>query len=226
MVDVNVRLRENPVLQKMPKDEREWVQYTNELAKWVLQVAKLGSTIYQSDGSTIIDGLDEMPGQLDTERNLKMGLVGNNPSTTDQNPLSATTDGLSSTITIAAHILKTPTGDISYNSGSITGLDNQITYVVYADDPGYAGGTVTYVASTDNTSVVAIGRYYLGTITMPSGQTVFPTVLTLDGKVPGTKIADSGGDIIVELPADEPESTVGSGGGAWGGEFSDLRAER
>ncbi|MCH7663250.1 MAG: hypothetical protein IH859_05190 [Chloroflexi bacterium] len=61
---VNTRLRENPILQRMPKTQRDWVQYQNELAKWVIKIAKLGDGTIVTSADATISGLDEMPGTL------------------------------------------------------------------------------------------------------------------------------------------------------------------
>jgi len=221
MPNVNDRLRENPILQKMPRDEREWAQYTNELAKWVLQVAKFGSTIYLSDGSTVVNGLDEITGQLATERNVRMAMSANNPSIQTSNPLTSVDGGASATINIAAHTLATPSGNIDYNSGTITGLTYGTPYIVYADDT-YGGGSVTYLATTDVATLVGdIDRYFVGWITTIGTGVVGPANISITGYAPGTTIYD-GGDIVIQIdPPTTPATTTGSGGGggAWGDNF-------
>jgi hypothetical protein len=61
----------------MPRNEREWIQYQNEMAKWVRYVVKLGDGSITTSGGTTISGLDEMPGQIASERSLLMVNVGN-----------------------------------------------------------------------------------------------------------------------------------------------------
>lgn len=57
---VNRRLLNNPILQRMPKTQREWTQFTNELAKWAIQIAKVGDgTIVTSAGATVTVILQE-----------------------------------------------------------------------------------------------------------------------------------------------------------------------
>lgn len=166
MAPINDRLRENPRLQRMPKDEREWVHFINEMSKWVIKIAKLGDGTLVTSSDTTISGLDEMPGQIASERSLLMINVGNAPSTQSAVPLTSSDAGATATITVAAHNLETPSGDIAYNAGSITGLTHETKYYVYTDDGDYSGGAVTYVASTDPSDVVgATGRYYVGSIT-------------------------------------------------------------
>jgi hypothetical protein len=151
----------------MPRTEREWVQYQNELAKWVRYVVKLGDGSITTSGGTTIDGLGEMPGTVPSERSVQMVNTGNRGSFQDAaTPLSASDGGASATISIAAHGLDMPSGTVSYNSGSITGLAYSTVYYVYCVDPTYAGGAVTYLAATSTTSVVAnVGSYYVGKIT-------------------------------------------------------------
>ena len=164
---VNARIRENPALQRMPKTEREWVQYQNEMAKWVLRVAKLGDGSMTTSGGTTIDGLAQMPGIVPSEQSLPMVSTGNLSSVQDdQAALTASDAGASATISVAAHALDMSTGPVSYNAGSITGLSYSTKYYVYCVDPTYAGGAVTYLASTDPTNLVAdVGSYYVGQIT-------------------------------------------------------------
>lgn len=164
---VNARIRENPALQRMPKTEREWVQYQNEMAKWVLRVATLGDGSLVTSGGTTIDGLGEMPGIVPSEQSLPMVATGNLSSVQDDStPLSASDAGASATISVAAHSLDMSTGPVSYNAGSITGLAYSTKYFVYCVDAAYAGGAVTYLASTDATDIVAnVGSYYVGQIT-------------------------------------------------------------
>ena len=167
MATVNQRLRENPQLQRMPQTERDWVQYQNELAKWVIKIAKLGDGSLTTSGGTTIDGLAQMPGIVPSEQSLPMVSTGNVSSTQDTTtPLSASDGGASATISVAAHGLDMSSGLVSYNAGSITGLAYSTKYFVYAIDPTYAGGAVTYLASTDKTDLVTdVGTYYLDTIT-------------------------------------------------------------
>lgn len=66
MAVVNSRLLNNPIMQRMPKTERDWIHFMNELAKFVLRVAKLGDGTLTTSGGTTISGLDEMPGEVGT----------------------------------------------------------------------------------------------------------------------------------------------------------------
>ena len=162
----NERLLNNPMLQRMPRDQREWVQYTNELAKFVLRVARLGDGSMQTSVGGTISGLGEMPGTVPTERSTVMSMVGNNASFQTASPLTSVDAGSSATINVASHLLVTPSGNIAYNSGAITGLLYGTNYYVYAEDPTYAGGAVTYLASTTPATVIGgVGRYYVSSIT-------------------------------------------------------------
>lgn len=163
---VNTRIRENPALQRMPKNEREWVQYQNEMAKWVLQVARLGDGSLTTSGGTTISGLTEMPGVLVGGEALPTVNAFNKSSVQSTSTLSASDGGGTATISIAAHNVVYDGGTVAYNSGSITGLAFSTTYYIYTDDPTKAGGAVTYLSTTTSTDVVAnSGRYYLGSIT-------------------------------------------------------------
>ena len=166
---VNTRLQENPQLQRMPTNQREWVQYQNELAKWVLQIAKLGDGSITDSSGTTISGLDEMPGTLMDGNSLNTVNAFNRSSTQASNPLTATDVGATTTITVAAHTLVYDGGSLSYNAGSIAGLGFASFYYVYADDPDKAGGAVTYIATGLKTDTTANkGRYFVGSITTPA----------------------------------------------------------
>ncbi|HLW79108.1 MAG TPA: Hint domain-containing protein [Terriglobia bacterium] len=93
----------------------------------------------------------------------------NASSTPTTQPLSATNPSGSATISIASFVVQYPFGTVSYNSGSITGLASSTKYYVYCDDPNYAGGAVTYHATTSNPTVTAgEGRLFVGIITTPA----------------------------------------------------------
>lgn len=88
-------------------------------------------------------------------------------------PLSSATGvGVNqATISIAAFLVQYPTsiGVVSYNSGSVSPLLDSTHYYVYCLDPGYAGGSQTYLASTLNPKVTADeALVYIGSITTPA----------------------------------------------------------
>lgn len=219
MVVVNQNLRENPALQRMPTTPQEWVHYQNEMAKWVLNVAKLGDGSLTTSGGTTIDGLGEMPGIVPSEQSLPMVTTGNLSSVQDTvTPLTSTDGGASATITIAAHGLDMSTGLISYGAGSITGLAYETQYFVYALDPTYAGGAVTYLASTDSTDLVtSVGTYYLDSITTsPQAQSGNISAITKGNPTEFTTSSAHGftdgrnvdiADIVDDLPGGDIEST-------------------
>jgi hypothetical protein len=83
------------------------------------------------------------------------------------NPLTSTDAGGSATISVAALVLRTSNkGDISYNSGSVTGLSyGTLYYVFISSDPTLAGGSPTYAASTTKTDAInGSGRLFIGSI--------------------------------------------------------------
>jgi hypothetical protein len=78
------------------------------------------------------------------------------------NPLSQS--GTSTTINVAASTWQSGDGQISYNSGTCTGTNDQDNFV-YGDDPTYSGGAITYSATlTGPTTIAAPGRLYFGLI--------------------------------------------------------------
>ena len=54
---------------------------------------------------------------------------------------------------------------VAYNSGTITALSYGTLYYVYVNDPDFAGGAVTYVATTTKTNVLSGSGYlFVGSI--------------------------------------------------------------
>jgi hypothetical protein len=98
-------------------------------------------------------------------------------------PTSATTlsnNGVATVINIAASTNKFGPGNVSYNSGSVDpGIFG--TYYVYADDPTFAGGAVTYQFSTD-----------ISVLTAAEGRIPFGKIITAFG-APGTGGGHDGG---------------------------------
>jgi hypothetical protein len=81
--------------------------------------------------------------------------------------------GATTTILIAAKTFQFGDGQVSYNSGSVTPGAGYGTYFVYADDPTYSGGAVTYVATATESVLYAVnGRVYFGKITTSAGGVV------------------------------------------------------
>jgi hypothetical protein len=84
-------------------------------------------------------------------------------------PLSASDAGATATITVASHDIWIGYGWVTFTGGSITGLAFNTDYYVYADDPGFLGGTVTWIVTVDPTVVAkSNGRYYAGKIRTPT----------------------------------------------------------
>lgn len=108
-------------------------------------------------------------GRASSQRLLPMVNSNNKLSTQSAQPLTATDAGSDATINIASHNVQFGFGTVSYNSGSITGLAFSTVYYVYVNDPTYAGGAVTYLATTNaNTVTAADGNYYVGKVTTPA----------------------------------------------------------
>lgn len=112
---------------------------------------------------------------LDSNNRLA-GTFHNNPvnafgNFTSANPLSATTGGTANhaTISIASNSQQYGDGMVNYSSGSITPLLDSTKYYIYADDPTFAGGAVTYHATVNISDLTAAnGRVYFGSITTPA----------------------------------------------------------
>lgn len=88
------------------------------------------------------------------------------------NPVSATDAGSNATINIAAHDRVYSDKTVAISSGSLTGKSYSTLYLVYYDDAGRDGGSVTYVSTTDPTLAYNSSdypdRHFVGYVTTPS----------------------------------------------------------
>lgn len=104
-------------------------------------------------------------GRASTQTFLPQVQTGGVSSRQDAGPVTAEATSLTAEITIAAHTLQYGDRLVSYNAGSITGLDPDTNYFVYADDADYEGGAVSYSATTNGQTVTADNaRYFVGAV--------------------------------------------------------------
>lgn len=84
--------------------------------------------------------------------------------------LSAADAGTDATITVSSHTRVYGNGtSVSVAGGTITGQPYSTTLYVYYDDPARAGGTVTYQATTSDTTAAQAGnRHVVGQVTTPA----------------------------------------------------------
>lgn len=149
MTQQSNRLRKISVIQRMPKSDRSWNHFINELSKWIIDITQTGKLPNQDVLSTLA--------------------VFNKGSAQNTLPLTAADVGSDTTVTIASHNVLSDGNTLAYNSGTITGLGFNTKYFVYVDDSERVGGAVTYVATTTATDVVASSaRYYVGAVTTPA----------------------------------------------------------
>lgn len=163
------------IVRQVPRDTKEWNQVLERLNK-AIQIsgerAVLGAltTIAERSGTnldTVLQYLSDS-GRATDQRLVPMVNFGNVSSVQSVDPLTAVAGATTADITVSAHTLHTDFGDISYNSGSVLGLDLNTRYYVYVDDPDNEGGAVTYIASTSKPNIPAnSGRYFVGTIVTP-----------------------------------------------------------
>jgi|GEM_PF-6521058 len=85
------------------------------------------------------------------------------------NPLTAHDAGATATINVGSFTMRIQgIGDVSINSGAITGLSFNTLYFIYYDDDQLAGGAVTFVATTTKeTTLDGNGRFFVGSILTP-----------------------------------------------------------
>lgn len=84
--------------------------------------------------------------------------------------ITATDAGANVTVTISGHTRVYGDGTtVSVNSGSVTALAYTTTYYIYYDQASRAGGAVTYLATTSQTTAAQTGnRHLVGVVTTPA----------------------------------------------------------
>jgi len=198
---------------KTPRDWDQWLRKINEQIKYdgEQMLVNALSTISARTGTsfeTLMSYLTDAGKAVD-QRFLPQVSAGNVLSLQDINPLIASSDAVNATISIDAHTLQYGFGPVAYNSGTIVGLLPSTNYYVYADDPDYLGGAVTYLATTNRPTVTANnGRYFVGNIdTAVSANTAAITAATSTNPIAfttGTNHGWTSGDTITltALPGD------------------------
>ena len=91
--------------------------------------------------------------------------TGNNSGATSvltTTPISGLT---STSVTIAPHTRYILGRAVTYNGGTISGLNPSTRYHIYADDPDELGGSVGYLATTDFSIISGENRIYFGPVT-------------------------------------------------------------
>lgn len=91
--------------------------------------------------------------------------TGNNSGATSvltTTPISGLT---STSVTIAPHTRYILGRAVTYNGGTISGLNPSTRYYIYADDPDELGGSVGYLATTDFSIISGENRIYFGPVT-------------------------------------------------------------
>lgn len=85
--------------------------------------------------------------------------------------------GTDARITISAHTRVYSDGtSVAVNAGLVTGLAYTTTYYVYYDDATFAGGAVTYAATTsDVTAAQTGGRHLVGSVLTPASGAAITT---------------------------------------------------
>lgn len=91
-------------------------------------------------------------------------------SGTENLTLSATDAGSDASIMISAHNRLYADGTtVSLDAGTLTGLAYSTKYYIHYDDSSFAGGAVTYQASTTDTAASQTGStHFVGIITSPA----------------------------------------------------------
>jgi len=108
---------------------------------------------------------------------------------------SLSNNGADTVISISSNTMRLGFGDVIYSAGSVDpGLTG--TYYVYADDPTFSGGAVTYHATLDGTvaKTGATTRVFFGAITTSGAPT------TGGGSTGGTTDGGNGGSRGANLP--------------------------
>lgn len=107
--------------------------------------------------------------------------------------LTATDAGTDATITISAHSRVYGDGaSVSVSGGSLTGLAYDTLYYIYYDQPSRAGGSVTYLSTTDASVAAQTGdRHVVGSTTTP---------LAAGPPIDGNPVLPPGAGAIKQLP--------------------------
>ena len=196
--NTNAQFRENPQIQRMPRSDRDWIQFVNEMMKWVADL--------------------DVKGRLTSDRIMPQALLSNMGTVQNSLPVTATDAGATASVDIASHTLSRSSGDVSYSAGSITGLAYSTKYYVYTDDANFDGGAVTYATTTSKADIVgSLGRYFVSEVTTPAASAADNTggvgagfaVLESDLSVSGLPAASSTAKGIVEL-ATAAETNTGT----------------
>ena len=84
--------------------------------------------------------------------------------------ITATDAGANVTVTLSAHTRIYGDGNNkTVNAGSVTGLAYSTLYYIYYDDATRAGGAVTYLATTSQTTAAQTGsRHFIGQVMTPA----------------------------------------------------------
>lgn len=102
-------------------------------------------------------------------RNTRTSLVVGTPSVRTATALTATSAGV---VSVNAHTLEVNGESIAYAAvaSAVTGLTQNVTYLIYTIDPYLDGGTRTYFATTSTLSVqqAAEGYVAMGNVTIPT----------------------------------------------------------
>ncbi|GAB2507082.1 hypothetical protein [Microbulbifer agarilyticus] len=122
---------------------------------------------------------------------------------------SARDAGSTATIDIDAHTVQFGNFSVNYSSASISGLDFSKKYYIYCDDPGYAGGAVSYFATTNwATAQAGIHRRLVDYLTTPAnggsssgGGTLPPEDCVATGMwlLDGLRVDDALADDVIDV---------------------------
>lgn len=193
------------------------------------------SGLYQDDDGKLVVGADarltgrdssSLPtilskvadnGRASTQTFLPQVQTGGVSSRQDIGPVTAEATSLTAEIAIAAHTMQYGDRLVSYNAGSISGLDPDTSYYVYTDDPDYLGGAVSYLATTNGQLITANnGRYFVGAVRT----TVALTVATIQAATTANPIQftttaahgwNTGNEVsFADLPGDFSALTAGT----------------
>lgn len=112
-------------------------------------------------------------GVLATAGDIAQLIVNSKPDSSFAPTAAIDSGGTTATVTIPAHNRIYQDKTVALNAGTITGLALNTYYALFYDDVNRAGGTVTFMASTNTDDALPAttahpGRHYLGYITTPA----------------------------------------------------------
>lgn len=115
--------------------------------------------------------------------------------------LTSSDSGSRATVYVTSHVRAYGDGStVSVFSGTVLGLDYATTYYICYDQATRVGGSVLYLATTDESQALQVNdRHLIGTITTPAAAAADTAGITVDP--PGIGYLPTSGSVSIPLPS-------------------------